>query len=286
VKLSKPLIFLLLCVYFVLVVFPLFWLFYSSLKADRYIFLRPFQLPAFPLHWDNFSHAWTGAHFRDFFLNSVIVTCVTVVITTFLAAMTAYAVSRFEFPLSKPILFYFLAGLMIPLQLAIVPLFFQMKQLDMLNSRAGLFLVYLAFGFPFSVFCTANGTYQNTDTTCRADATGLNPALDNPAPRNWFNRDAFTNRLGFTPGVGPWRFGTSGRNVVTGPGVTNFDFSMQKVFRLTEKGNLEFRAEFFNVPNHPMFNLPGATVGTVSYGVISSTHLDSRQIQFGLKLRF
>jgi ABC-type glycerol-3-phosphate transport system permease component len=69
--------------------------------------------------------------------------------------MTAYAVSRFKFPLAKPILFYFLAGLMIPLQLAIVPLFFQMKQLDMLNSRAGLFVVYLAFGFPFSVFILA-----------------------------------------------------------------------------------------------------------------------------------
>ena len=154
-KLSKPLIFLLLCAYFVLVVFPLFWLFYSSLKADRDIFLHPFRLPAIPLHWDNFAHAWTGAHFRDFFLNSVIVTCVTVVVTTFLAAMTAYAVSRFEFPLSKPILFYFLAGLMIPLQLAIVPLFFQMKEMDMLDSRVGLSIVYLAFGFPFSVFILA-----------------------------------------------------------------------------------------------------------------------------------
>src|SRR4029078_9925970 len=66
--------------------------------------------------------------------------------------MVASGVALFEFPLAKPILFYFLAGLMIPLQLAIVPLFFQMKHLDMLNSRAGLFSLYLAFGFPFSVF--------------------------------------------------------------------------------------------------------------------------------------
>ena len=66
--------------------------------------------------------------------------------------MTAYAISRFVFTGAKPILFYFLAGLMIPLQLAIVPLFFQLKQFDLLNSREGLFLVYLAFGFPFSIF--------------------------------------------------------------------------------------------------------------------------------------
>jgi N-acetylglucosamine transport system permease protein len=137
-----------------LVVFPMFWLFYSSFKADRDIFLHPFQLPT-SLHWENFRNAWVGAHFRDFFLNSVLVTTTTVAATTFLAAMTAYAVARFRFPLAKPILFYFLAGLMIPLQLAIVPLFFQMKSLDMLNSRPGLFTVYLAFGFPFSVFILA-----------------------------------------------------------------------------------------------------------------------------------
>ncbi|HYO11531.1 MAG TPA: carbohydrate ABC transporter permease [Tepidisphaeraceae bacterium] len=155
-SLIQPLIYLLLCSYFLLVVFPLFWLFYSSLKADREIFLTPFRLPSVgSLRFENFSNALVGAHFRDFFLNSVIVTFSTVVATTFLAAMTAYAVARFRFPLSRPILFYFLAGLMIPLQLAIVPLFFQLKQMGMLNSRPGLFLVYLAFGFPFSVFILA-----------------------------------------------------------------------------------------------------------------------------------
>src|SRR5688572_18199231 len=153
-KLAKPLIFALLCFYMLLVVFPLFWLLYSSFKADRDIFLYPFQLPK-ELHWENFKNAWIGAHFRDFFLNSILVTTTSVAVTTFLAAMTAYAVSRFKFPLAKPILFYFLAGLMIPLQLAIVPLFFQMKGMNMLNSRPGLFTVYLAFGFPFSVFILA-----------------------------------------------------------------------------------------------------------------------------------
>jgi ABC-type glycerol-3-phosphate transport system permease component len=160
-SLSQPTIFALLLFYMVLVIFPMFWLFYSSLKGDRDIFLHPFQLPT-PghFHWDNFKNAWTGAHFDDFFLNSVVVTLSSVAVTTFLAAMTAYAVSRFRFPLSKPILFYFLAGLMIPLQLAIVPLFFQLKGMEfhgmnMLNSRVGLFVVYLAFGFPFSVFILA-----------------------------------------------------------------------------------------------------------------------------------
>jgi N-acetylglucosamine transport system permease protein len=151
---SRPVISLLLFSYALLVVYPLFWLFYSSLKNDRDIFLTPFALPT-SLHFENFSNAWILGHFGSYFANSVILTFSTVIITTFLAAMTAYAVSRFEFPLSKPIYFFFLAGLMIPIQLAIVPLFFELRGMHLLDSRTGLFFVYLAFGFPFSVFVLA-----------------------------------------------------------------------------------------------------------------------------------
>jgi ABC-type glycerol-3-phosphate transport system permease component len=150
-KLTKPLVYLLLCSYFVLVLYPMFWLFYSSLKSDREIFLYPFRLPT-QRHWENFSNAWITGHFGEFFTNSVLLTVTSVLATTFIAAMAAYALSRFQFPLARPIFFYFLAGLMIPIQLAIVPLFFELKAFDLLNSRFGLFLVYIAFGFPFSVF--------------------------------------------------------------------------------------------------------------------------------------
>jgi hypothetical protein len=61
---------------------------------------------------------------------------------------------------------------------------------------------------------------------------------------------------------------------------------MSKPFRLREHIRLDFRAEFFNLPNHPILGQPGGTVGTSTYGVISSTKLDSRQIQFALKLAF
>ncbi len=150
---SSPIIFLMLLSYAIVVMYPMFWLFYSSLKSDQEIFLRPFQLPpASALHWENFSHAWIQGNFKSYFINSVIMTLSTVLMTTLLSAMTAYALSRFRFLGAKPLYFYFLAGLMIPIQLAIVPLFFEMKNLGLLNSRPGLFLVYLAFGFPFSIF--------------------------------------------------------------------------------------------------------------------------------------
>jgi ABC-type glycerol-3-phosphate transport system permease component len=163
--------------YAVMVVYPMFWMTYTSLKPNAEVFLKPFALPVHfsfseaknarseghlrkylhqsliePLRWDNFSRAWVDGRFGQYFFNSVLITSTTVVVTVFLAALSAYALARFVFPGSRSIYFYFLAGLMIPLQLAIVPLFFELKSMDLLDSLFGLFLVYVGFGFPFSIF--------------------------------------------------------------------------------------------------------------------------------------
>ena len=147
------LIYCILILYTCVVVFPVAWLLYTSLKTDRDIFLDPFSLPNLgDLQWMNFANAWTKGHFGDYFFNSIVLTVTTVTLSVFVAAMAAYALSRFRFPGARPLFFYFLAGLMIPLQLAIVPLFFQMKQIGQLNSRLGLLIDYVAFGMPFAIF--------------------------------------------------------------------------------------------------------------------------------------
>jgi len=146
-------IYLVLALYAVAVIYPVGWTFATSLKPDKDIFLRPFSLPEKDnLRWDNFTNAWGKGHFGAYFLNSVLVTVATVAGTLLLSAMAAYALSRFAFPSARPLFFYFLAGMMIPLQLAIVPLFFQMKQMGLLNSLWGLLAVYVAFGMPFAIF--------------------------------------------------------------------------------------------------------------------------------------
>ncbi|MBI3698560.1 MAG: TonB-dependent receptor, partial [Acidobacteria bacterium] len=122
-------------------------------------------------------------------------------------------------------------------------------------------ILTLQGAFPFSVGCQSNATYQNTDSTCRADAVGASPKLSNPTPNDWFNLAAFVNRIGFVSGVGPYRFGNTGRNNVVGPGIVELDLAMAKSFRFTERTRLDFRSEFFNLPNHPIFGQPGATVG-------------------------
>jgi ABC-type glycerol-3-phosphate transport system permease component len=146
----------LLLAYAAWVVFPMVWLAYSSLKPDAAIFRDTFALPQLDdLRFDNYVRAWRGASFGDYFFNSVLVTAVSVALIVGLGAMAAYALARFYHPAARVTFWLFLAGLMIPAQLAVVPLFFEMKALGLLNSRLGLILVYTANGLPFAVFVLA-----------------------------------------------------------------------------------------------------------------------------------
>jgi N-acetylglucosamine transport system permease protein len=146
-------IFCILFSYLVVVVYPMLWLFYTSLKPDREIFMNPFAFPHWnDLRWDNFQRAWEGAHFSRDFFNSIVVTAATLFGTLVLSSTSAYALSRFKIAGGKPIFYIFLIGLMVPGQLAIIPLFFQMKQMGLLNSLPGLIVVYIAGGLPFAIF--------------------------------------------------------------------------------------------------------------------------------------
>jgi len=95
--------------------------------------------------------------------------------------------------------------------------------------------------------------------------------------RRWFDTSAFTLAVG--------HYGTSGRNVLTAPGLTSLDFSLFKNFRISERKTLQFRWEMYNATNTPPFNPPGLGIGTGTFGVITSAGLP-REMQFGLRLSF
>ena len=80
--------------------------------------------------------------------------------------------------------------------------------------------------------------------------------------------------------------GNLGRNTFTGPNWWNFDFSLIKDTKLTETMQIQFRAEFFNLFNHPTFQNPGATLGAGNFGFSTATQTAERQIQFGLRFVF
>jgi hypothetical protein len=112
-----------------------------------------------------------------------------------------------------------------------------------------------------------------------------NPNNGPKTPSEWFNTSVFHT---YCPGPsGPFNYGTSGRNPVVGPGINTWDFAIYRTFPIKgESKRLEFRAEAFNLFNHPIFGQPGSTAGTSSFGEIGSTALDNREIQFGMKLYF
>ena len=83
----------------------------------------------------------------------------------------------------------------------------------------------------------------------------------------------------------PIRFGTAGRSTVTGPVIQNLDFGLFKNTAITERIQTQFRAEFFNVANHPQWMPPNRFVDQAGFGVISAAR-DPRIIQFGLKVMF
>uniref|UniRef100_UPI003F49A620 carbohydrate ABC transporter permease n=1 Tax=Nonomuraea bangladeshensis TaxID=404385 RepID=UPI003F49A620 len=134
-----------------MVTVPLLWAVLSSLKTDKEIFTSPWSLPA-SLRWDNYARAWSEANIGGFFLNSVVVVTSGVFLTLLLSSAVAYVLARFDFPGNRIIYYLFVGGMLFPAFLALVPLFFVVKNLGLLNTHLGLVLVYTAYGMSFSVF--------------------------------------------------------------------------------------------------------------------------------------
>ena len=147
-------------------------------------------------------------------------------------------------------------------------------------------IVSLLSGFPFTPVI---GTNRSGDGDTRnPDRPSLNPSFTGPVvlgqPGQWFNPNAFV-----LPAAGT--YGNLGRGTLRGPGLADVDLSLFKNTAVSERASLQFRAEFFNVLNHPNLGTPNATVfssGAVnaSAGLITTLATTPRQIQFGLKLIF
>jgi hypothetical protein len=99
------------------------------------------------------------------------------------------------------------------------------------------------------------------------------------------NLDAYINPAAFTK-ARRGTFGNAGRGMFRGPGQWNIDFSVFKNIPLTERFNLQFRTEFFNLFNHTNFGNPTSSLDSASYGTIRSTSVNARLVQFALKLSF
>lgn len=130
---------------------PLLWVLLTSLKTGPEIFTSPWALPKSP-QWANYGKAWQEAGIGHYFLNSLIIVIGTLAILLPTGAMAAYIFARFPFRGSKTLFGTFLGGMMFPNFLVIVPLFFLLKSMNLLDTRAGLIAVYVAYSLSFTIF--------------------------------------------------------------------------------------------------------------------------------------
>ena len=145
-------------------------------------------------------------------------------------------------------------------------------------------IVTLQSGRPFTVALLSeidnSGTGRSILGFGNNDRPNLvgNPELSSGTTSQWFNTSAFAFPA-------PGTFGNAGRNILDGPGFQNVNVSLVKNTNFSESVRLQFRAEAFNLFNHPNFNLPDIFLGSPTFGRITSAR-DPRHIQFGLKLLF
>jgi N-acetylglucosamine transport system permease protein len=144
-------IYLFLGFWALVVIFPMVWTLVSSFKTDQEIFFSPWLPPAVP-QWDNFVRAWSKANMGLFLFNSLVVILPSIFFTLLFSAMAGYVLARYEFPGNRAIFFGFMGGMLFPVMLALVPLFFLLNSLKILDSHFGLILVYIAYSLPFTVF--------------------------------------------------------------------------------------------------------------------------------------
>lgn len=151
---ASILLILALLLWLVIAVYPVFFLFFTSLKSDPEILNAPFALPRIP-RWENFVGVWLGGRtnmpFAVFTRNSLIVTAGTLLLLLAVSGLAGYSLARGRFPGSAGIQQAFLVSLAVPAHVLVIPIFFLMGQLGLRNNLLGLILIYTTLGLPFTI---------------------------------------------------------------------------------------------------------------------------------------
>ncbi|MBD3785035.1 MAG: carbohydrate ABC transporter permease [Micrococcales bacterium] len=141
----------LLWVYAAFALVPLLLMVSSSFRSNGDLISNPLGAP-WPLSFDAYREAWTAGNFATYFGNSLMVTLGAVALSTTVATMASYALARGRSRVFRWLESLFLSGLMLPIHLAILPIFYLFDGVGLIDSRLGLALMYGASGVPFSIF--------------------------------------------------------------------------------------------------------------------------------------
>ena len=157
-------------------VFPVYWMLTFSLKTNEEIFgENVIGLPKYWV-WENYTRAMNTGNMPLYFLNSVIVAVSTIVITLLAAVMATYAITRLDWKGRKSMNKFFMLGLTIPIHASIVPLYTTLAKLKMLNSYFALIIPYSAFSLAMGILISIGfmgDIPYDLDEACFLDGCGV-----------------------------------------------------------------------------------------------------------------
>lgn len=133
-----------------IVLLPIAYMTLASFKSVPDFFGNPYGLPT-EWRWDNYTRAWQDAKISITLPNTIIVTAISVTASTLLSALIAYGISRKERPLAAVLYLLFIGGMLIPVQVIILPLFILLKSIGLFGTLFALIFPYTALGLPLGV---------------------------------------------------------------------------------------------------------------------------------------
>jgi len=133
-------------------IYPIIWLLLSSLKGPNEFATNSMLALPKGFYFKNYLDAWNIGKMNIFFKNSVISVFSALIVIICFSVPAAFAIEKMKWKLSKVALMLFLSGIMIPVQVVLIPLFLIYKQVGLLNSLWSLIITYSAFGLPLSIY--------------------------------------------------------------------------------------------------------------------------------------
>lgn len=131
--------------------YPVFYMIITALKSREEYIYNKFGFPQ-SVAWTNFIEVFVGKDFPRWFLNSVILTVGSVLLSLVIAVLAAYALSRYEFKIRDGILNFIISLMVVPPVIMVIPLFIFMVNVNLVNTYQGVMLLYAGLTLPFSIY--------------------------------------------------------------------------------------------------------------------------------------
>lgn len=148
-KRMRLVVYLIVIIYSAYMLYPFAWMIITALKNSYELYMKPWALPDVP-QWKNLLKAW-NAGIKDFFLNSVLITAVSVFLILAISSFASYAFARMKFPGKTALFIIIVSGFLIPAQVTLIPLYGVLRAIKLLDTYFALIGPYTAYAIPFSV---------------------------------------------------------------------------------------------------------------------------------------